>query len=62
MLVDSLKEKEQYRYVLMEFGDMCAVIAGTQIMPEWFVASWDTPLQVSSVNHDDDYVDSSCIL
>ena len=49
LLVDSQKGKEQYRYVLMGFGDMCAVIAGTQVMPEWYAASWDTPLHVSSV-------------
>ena len=33
------KEKEEWRFVLMGFGDQYAVVAGMSEMPEWYVDS-----------------------
>ena len=47
--------KDLFRYVLMEFGDMCVDIIIYQqlhlIMQEWFVASLDTLNHVSYILH-----------
>ena len=39
--------KDLFRYVLMEFGDMCVEIIGMLLMHKWCVANWDILQYVS---------------
>ena len=45
------KRKEEWKYVLMEFGELYVMITGMSKMLEWFVGSWDMMDVSNSIIH-----------